>query len=429
MDAGEKGAVLHRLRGDGVRRHFRHHAPPGGLSACLPSRYSARVWPEQGRLAQPRPLPGHGRLRSGRRFPGQALAARDVADGGSVGVSATAPAQDRGRVADLVPVRRLPARGGLVLRLIGTALAAAGLAAAQPQALTVGHSVRARPIVAYERGDRSAPVTLVVGVTHGSEPAGLSVIRQLRTMPLPAGVHLWLVPTVNPDGLAAGTRQNAHGVDLNRNWPVAWERNGPPRDGYYSGPPPLSEPEKPAMRAFILRRHPSLTVWYHQPPASLGAGEPGDARVHPPRSPCADGLVPPAARRRLRLRLSRRRPQALRAPQRTPVQAPRGPARRGHPVGAQALSRRRPLRGRVSGRPDHRGDRAPQRERGSGARAERAISSLRAGSRRSDPRRSGVDGPTGGRLPAGARVGEAAAAPLLPLRLVFDLNERDGAPA
>jgi protein MpaA len=152
-----------------------------------------------------------------------------------------------------------------VLRLIGTALAAAGVAAAQPQALTVGHSVRARPIVAYERGNRSAPVTLVVGVIHGSEPAGLSVIRQLRTMPLPAGVHLWLVPTVNPDGLAAGTRQNAHGVDLNRNWPVAWKRNGRPWDGYYSGPRPLSEPENRAMRAFILRVHPALTVWYHQP--------------------------------------------------------------------------------------------------------------------------------------------------------------------
>src|SRR4051794_39742694 len=242
MDAGEKGAVLHRLRDDGVRRHFRHHAPPGGLSACLPSRYSARVWPEQGRLAQPRPLPGHGRLRSGRRFPGQALAARDVADGGSVGVSATAPAQDRGRVADLVPVRRLPARGGLVLRLIGTALAAAGVAAAQPRALTVGHSVRARPIVAYERGNRSAPVTLVVGVIHGSEPAGLSVIRQLRTMPLPAGVHLWLVPTVNPDGLAAGARPNTPRGGPQPERPGARESHRPPPGGGHPPPPPPPPP-------------------------------------------------------------------------------------------------------------------------------------------------------------------------------------------
>jgi protein MpaA len=154
-----------------------------------------------------------------------------------------------------------------VLRgLIAAALVAASLGAAQPQSgLVVGHSVRGRAIVAYERGDPSAPVTLVVGVIHGNEPAGLAVIRRLRRIRLPAGVHLWLVPTVNPDGLAAGTRQNAHGVDLNRNWPVAWVHNGVPWDGYYSGPRPMSEPENRAMRAFILRVEPALTIWYHQP--------------------------------------------------------------------------------------------------------------------------------------------------------------------
>jgi len=107
----------------------------------------------------------------------------------------------------------------MVLRgLIVAGLAAAGLASAAPQPLAIGHSVRGRPIVAYERGDRSAPATLVVGVIHGSEPAGLAVISRLRRMPLPPHVHLWLVPTVNPDGLAAGTRQNAQGLNINRDF-------------------------------------------------------------------------------------------------------------------------------------------------------------------------------------------------------------------
>jgi murein peptide amidase A len=153
---------------------------------------------------------------------------------------------------------------GLVVALLVLASAAAASPGRQ-QSLVVGHSVRGRPIVAYERGDPTAPATLVVGVIHGSEPAGLRVIAQLRHMALPAHVHLWLVPTINPDGLAARTRQNAHGVDLNRNWPVAWRHNGVPWDGYYSGPRPLSEPENRAMRAFILRVEPALTIWYHQP--------------------------------------------------------------------------------------------------------------------------------------------------------------------
>ena len=150
--------------------------------------------------------------------------------------------------------------------LVVAALVAVSAAGAAPQAqLVVGHSVRGRAIVAYERGDRSAPATLVVGVIHGTEPAGLAVISQLRRMPLPPHVHLWLVPTVNPDGLAAGTRQNAHGVDLNRNWPTGWVHNGVPWDGYYSGPRALSEPETRAMLAFVERVKPALTVWYHQP--------------------------------------------------------------------------------------------------------------------------------------------------------------------
>jgi len=162
-----------------------------------------------------------------------------------------------------------------VLRgLIVAALAAAGLASAAPQSPVIGHSVQGRPIVAYERGDRSAPATLVVGVIHGSEPAGLGVIAQLRRLPLPRHVHLWLVPTANPDGLAAGRRQNAHGVDLNRNWPAAWVRNGVPWDGYYSGPRPMSEPENRALRAFILRVKPKLTIWYHQPLAEVYGSDP-----------------------------------------------------------------------------------------------------------------------------------------------------------
>jgi protein MpaA len=157
---------------------------------------------------------------------------------------------------------------GVALILVLTSAAPASahhLGSQIVRTVVLGRSVRGRPIRAFERGDVTAPPTVVVGVIHGTEPAGLAVVARLRHDPLPAGVHLWLVPTVNPDGLAAGTRQNAHGVDLNRNWPTAWVPNGRPWDGYYSGPRPLSEPENRAMRAFLLRVRPALTIWYHQP--------------------------------------------------------------------------------------------------------------------------------------------------------------------
>lgn len=128
--------------------------------------------------------------------------------------------------------------------------------------LVLGHSVDGRPIVAVETGDFDAPRrTLVVGCIHGNEPAGIAVAERLAHQAPPEELDLWIVSDLNPDGVAAGTRQNAHHVDLNRNFPYGWE----PLSGIYdSGPHPLSEPESRIAARLIARIDPGVSIWFHQ---------------------------------------------------------------------------------------------------------------------------------------------------------------------
>jgi N-acetylmuramoyl-L-alanine amidase-like protein/succinylglutamate desuccinylase/aspartoacylase family protein len=117
--------------------------------------------------------------------------------------------------------------------------------------------VQGRPIKVQVAGTGTLRV-LVVGSIHGNETAGHAVIRRLRALAPPGGMKVWTVRTVNPDGVARGTRANARGVDLNRNFPHRWRRTG------QSGPRPLSEPESRAVRRLVRRVRPDLTIWYHQ---------------------------------------------------------------------------------------------------------------------------------------------------------------------
>lgn len=156
---------------------------------------------------------------------------------------------------------------------------AAVLGAASPtyahRIVTLGHSMRGTPIVALERGNpRSRRKVLVVGCIHGTECAGVSVVGLLARAQPPNDVDLWLVPNLNPDGYAAHTRQNAHGVDLNRNFGAMWERIGHRGSLQWSGPRPFSEPETRIARRLILRLRPALTLWFHQPQALVRAWGP-----------------------------------------------------------------------------------------------------------------------------------------------------------
>ena len=116
-----------------------------------------------------------------------------------------------------------------------------------PRRLMLGRSTQGRPIYAYRLGNPAARKLLVVGTVHGNEPAGLTVTRRLLRGAPPLRAELWIVPSLNPDGLALGTRANAAGVDLNRDF------------GRFS------QRETRIARALIRRLRPSLSVWFHQP--------------------------------------------------------------------------------------------------------------------------------------------------------------------
>ena len=76
---------------------------------------------------------------------------------------------------------------------------------------------------------------------------------------------MWSVISINPDGHALHTRKNAHGVDLNRNFPVGWSGAEPPSSGYYAGPHPFSEPESRALKRLATRIRPRVSIYWHQP--------------------------------------------------------------------------------------------------------------------------------------------------------------------
>jgi protein MpaA len=132
--------------------------------------------------------------------------------------------------------------------------------------LPVGHSVAGRPLHPVVLG--SAPPAhrlLVVGCIHGDETAGLPIARALVRAGGVAGAEIVVLPALNPDGcLVHGTRQNAHGVDLNRNFPSNWARIGRRGSPQWSGPRPLSEPESRYFVRLVLALRPAVTIVFHQ---------------------------------------------------------------------------------------------------------------------------------------------------------------------
>lgn len=114
---------------------------------------------------------------------------------------------------------------------------------------------------------------------HGEEPeTTFALSRALRQLSEPPA-HAAVVLAANPDGLARGTRGNANGVDLNRNFPTTTWRADPvtsratlddPSDVLLSpGTHGGSEPETQALLALIAELQPDAVIALHAPLACI----------------------------------------------------------------------------------------------------------------------------------------------------------------
>jgi len=128
---------------------------------------------------------------------------------------------------------------------------------------------------------------LFIGCMHGDEAQGFELIMRflqsgewrvesgelggknnspLSTLhsPLKKNNRLLFVPCLNPDGVKNNTRQNARGVDLNRNFPTKnWEKTE--KNEFYGGESPNSEKETQFMVEVIADYKPDVILTFHAP--------------------------------------------------------------------------------------------------------------------------------------------------------------------
>jgi predicted deacylase len=88
------------------------------------------------------------------------------------------------------------------------------------QALAGKNWVRDAEFLAYCRPNATARVRVYISTgMHGDEPAGpLAVLRLLQEDAWPDEAAIWLCPCLNPTGFPLNRRENAAGIDLNRDY-------------------------------------------------------------------------------------------------------------------------------------------------------------------------------------------------------------------
>jgi protein MpaA len=159
-------------------------------------------------------------------------------------------------------------RPGKLLTVEGAeVLATEAKSSPNPVKQEVYYSVKGRPIAVYIFG-AVKPVTLVIGGIHGNETPGVWLARDfLKEMKFRSETlldrQIILIPLANPDGFYAGTRVNAHKIDLNRNFPTKNFRKGYFPKNSNPGNKAASEPETKMILEVAAKYKPDLIITFH----------------------------------------------------------------------------------------------------------------------------------------------------------------------
>ncbi len=124
---------------------------------------------------------------------------------------------------------------------------------------------------------KDKPKAILFGAIHGDEPIGVYCLGKLalELAAMPPGRETWIIPALNLDGLAGGSKNNANDVDLNRSFASAnWSAEH--KAGYFPGKHAESEPEAEALAKLIDETGATRLIALHSPFRTVnwdGAGQ------------------------------------------------------------------------------------------------------------------------------------------------------------